>query len=149
MAEEKHLKPKQEKFAEEFAKCGNIRQAYFAAGYKCSNAVADSSGSRLLKNELVQARLRELAEKSASEKIADIQEMQSVLTEIIRNAKTEEVIVVEGVGNGMSEARKIRKEPALKDVLGAINLLAKMQGVFDNSLTVTLEPVTITNDLLE
>ena len=125
------LSMKQEKFCLEYAKSGNQRQAYLLAGYKVnSDEVADAAASRLLRNVNVQARLAELAEEAKNASIADIVEMQQTLTAIIRKQMTEEVIVVESVGDYMTEARKMDKEPSIKDIINAITTLGKMQGAF-------------------
>lgn len=125
------LSMKQEKFCLEYAKSGNQRQAYLAAGYKCKNdASADASASQLLRNPKVKERLAELAEELKNASIADITEMQQILTSIIRKQMTEEVIVVESVGDYMTEARKMDKEPSIKDIINAITTLGKMQGAF-------------------
>ena len=125
------LSVKQEKFCLEYAKTGNQRQAYLLAGYKVSSdEVADAAASRLLRNVNVQARLAELAEEAKNASIADIVEMQQTLTSIIRKQMTEEVIVVESVGDYMTEARKMDKEPSIKDIINAITTLGKMQGAF-------------------
>lgn len=125
------LSVKQEKFCLEYAKSGNQRQAYLKAGYKCKNeASADASASQLLRNPKVKERLAELAEEIKNASIADVTEMQQALTNIIRQQMDEEVIVVESVGDFMSEARTMSKKPAIKDVISAINTLGKMQGLF-------------------
>lgn len=125
------LSVKQEKFCLEYAKSGNQRQAYLKAGYKCKNeASADASASQLLRNSKVKERLAELAEEIKNASIADVTEMQQALTNIIRQQMDEEVIVVESVGDFMSEARTMNKKPAIKDVISAINTLGKMQGLF-------------------
>ena len=125
------LSVKQEKFCLEYAKSGNQRQAYLKAGYKCKNeASADASASQLLRNPKVKERLAELAEEIKNASIADVTEMQRALTNIIRQQMDEEVIVVESVGDFMSEARTMNKKPAIKDVISAINTLGKMQGLF-------------------
>lgn len=125
------LSVKQEKFCLEYAKTGNQRQAYFFAGYNSkSDEAADAAASRLLRNGKVQARLAELAEEAKNASIADIVEMQQTLTAIIRKQMTEEVIVVESVGDYMTEARKMDKEPSIKDIINAITTLGKMQGAF-------------------
>lgn len=125
------LSVKQEKFCLEYAKSGNQRQAYLKAGYKCKNeASADASASQLLRNPNVKERLAELAEEIKNASIADVTEMQQALTNIIRQQMDEEVIVVESVGDFMSEARTMNKKPAIKDVISAINTLGKMQGLF-------------------
>ena len=125
------LSMKQEKFCLEYAKSGNQRQAYLLAGYECkSDEAIDAAASRLLRNVKVKERLAELAEEAKNASIADIVEMQQTLTSIIRKQMTEEVIVVESVGDYMTEARKMDKEPSIKDIINAINTLGKMQGAF-------------------
>jgi phage terminase small subunit len=144
------LNQKQEKFCLAYAKSGNARQSYLEAGYKCKPETADASASQLLKNPKVQDRLAELYDKAANESIADIREMQEVLTSIIRKEMDEEIIVVEGDGDGCSSARRIRKEPSLKDLINAINTLGKMQGAFTANLNVTgTVPVVIVDDVGE
>ena len=129
------LSVKQEKFCLEYAKTGNQRQAYLLAGYKVSSdEVADAAASRLLRNVNVQARLAELAEEAKNASIADIVEMQQTLTSIIRKQMTEEVIAVESVGDYMTEARKMDKEPSIKDIINAITTLGKLQGAFTDNV---------------
>lgn len=142
------LNQKQEKFCLAYAKSGNARQSYLEAGYKCKPEVADASASQLLKNPKVKDRLAELYDKAANESIADIKEMQEVLTSIIRKQMDEEVIVVEGDGNGCSSAKRIRKEASIKDIVNAINTLGKMQGAFTANLNIEANVgVTIVDDL--
>lgn len=138
------LSVKQEKFCLEYAKSGNQRQAYLLAGYNCkSDEAADANASRLLRNDKVKARLAELAEEAKNASIADIVEMQQTLTSIIRKKMTEEVIVVESVGDFMSEARKMDKEPSIKDIINAITTLGKMQGLFSEKFKLDVTPVVI------
>lgn len=143
------LSVKQEKFCLEYAKSGNQRQAYIKAGYKCKNdASADASASQLLRNPKVKERLAELAEEIKNASIADITEMQQKLTEIIRQTLDEEVIVVESSGDFMTEARKMTKKPAIKEVISAINTLGKMQGAFvDNVNLNSTVGVVIVDDI--
>ena len=129
------LSVKQEKFCIEYAKSGNARQAYKEAGYACKNdSVVDAAASRLLTNVKVKERLAELAEEAKNASIADITEMQQKLTSIIRQEAEEEVIVVESIGDFMSNARKMTKKPAIKDVISAIEKLGKMQGAFSENV---------------
>ena len=117
------LTPRQEKFCIEYSKCGNARQAYIAAGYSHKkDSTVDVNACRLLKTDKVQRRLQELAEEAKNDAIADIQEMQEVLTRIIRQNMTEEVLTADGY--------KMKKTPAVKDVINAINSLGRMQGAF-------------------
>lgn len=126
---------KQEKFCIEYAKSGNARQAYKSAGYACKNDdVIDAAASRLLSQVKVKEKLAELAEEAKNASIADITEMQQKLTSIIRQEAEEEVIVVESVGDFMTEARKMTKTPSIKDVISAIEKLGKMQGAFTDNV---------------
>lgn len=142
------LSVKQEKFCLEYAKSGNQRQAYLKAGYKCkSDGAVDANASRLLKNDKVKARLAELYDEIKGASIADITEMQQTLTSIIRQQLEEEVIVIESTGDFMSEARKMEKKPAIRDVINAINTLGKMQGLFTDNVNVKgVVPVVIAGD---
>ena len=139
---------KQEKFCIEYAKSGNARQAYEKAGYSSGKrSTADVNACRLLKNDKVQKRLVELMEEVKDASIADIKEMQEKLTEIIRQEAEEEVIVIESKGDFMSEARKMKKRPAIKDVISAIEKLGKMQGAFTDNVNVNgVVPVVIAGD---
>lgn len=145
------LTPKQERFCIEYAKCGNARQAYISAGYKHNkDSTTDVNACRLLKNDKVKARLVELAEEAKNNAIADIQEMQEILTSIIRQEKTEEIVVVEGYGDGCSEAKTIEKTASIKDVISAIEKLGKMQGAFKDKVEIeSIIPVFSGEDDLE
>ena len=125
---------KQEKFCIEYAKSGNARQAYKDAGYQCKNdASCDASASQLLRNPKVKERLAELTNEAKNASIADIAEMQEKLTAVIRQELEEEVIIVESQG-AFSQARKMKKKPAIKDVINAIEKLGKMQGAFTENV---------------
>ena len=144
------LSVKQEKFCLEYAKVGNARQAYINAGYQCKNEqTIDANASRLLSNAKVKQKLAELAEEVKNNSIADIQEMQEVLTSIIRQALDEEVIVVESVG-GISKAKTVKKKPDVKSVISAIEKLGKMQGAFSEKVELEIAvPVFTGEDELE
>lgn len=127
---------------------GNATQSAIEAGY--SKKTAPEQGARLLNNVNVQNYIRELQEQNASKKIADAREMQEVLTSIIRQEMEEENIVVEGCGDGVSEAIIKKKKSSHKDVLKAIDLLGRMQGAFENRATLNvLIPVFGGEDNLE
>lgn len=138
---------RQEKFCLEYAASGNAYHSAINAGY--SENYAKGNINKLLGNESVKKRLQELKEKAESEKIADIKEMQEKLTSIIRQELAEEVVVVEGLGEGCSEARTILKKSSVKDVINAINTLGKMQGAFADNISLAIEPITFVNDLKE
>ncbi len=139
------LTVKQEKFCLEYAKSGNALQAYKGAGYRCKNdASCSASASQLLRNPNIKQRLAELAEESKTKAIADIQEMQERLTEIIRQQLEEEVIIVDPVRG----TAKVKKTASMKDIISAVNTLGKMQGAFVDKLDVkNAVSVVIVDDL--
>ena len=140
------LSVKQEKFCLEYARLGNARQAYINAGYECKNENSiDASASRLLSDVKVQERLSELAEETKNNAIADIQEMQKVLTSIIRQQIDEEVIVNE-VLKGTTTTKKLMKKPAIKDVISAIEKLGKMQGAFSEKVELEIAVPVFTDE---
>ena len=130
---------KHERFCLEYAKKADASEAYRKAGYKAKNDTSVyANACRLLKNDKVQARLAELHDEMASEKIANAAEMQKILTRIARQEQQEEVVVVEGVEKGVSEARIITKKPSNQDAIKAINQLARMQGVDNGNSAVNI-----------
>lgn len=133
------LNVKQEAFCLHYAKTGNATESYKIAGYsaKTENALY-SAANRLLKNVKVKARLEQLAAELAEDKIANIAEIQRGLTAIFRGEVQEEQVVVEGCGDGVSEARIVKRQPQLKDRIKAGETLAKMQGGFDTKLQVEM-----------
>lgn len=145
------LNVKQEAFCLHYAKTGNATESYKKAGYDAKTPGGIySNANRLLKNAKVKARLAELAEELASEKIASIAEVQERLTAILRGEVQEEQIVVEGCGDGVSQASVMKRAPQLKDIIKAGETLARMQGGFDNSMKVELTlPVFGGDDGLE
>jgi phage terminase small subunit len=124
------------KFCLEYASSGNATQSAIKAGY--AEKTAYSQGQRLLKNVEVKSYLQELAEQMESDKIANAKEMQERLTSIIRMQTREEVVAVEGCGDGYSEAKIVSKQANLKDIVKAIDTLAKMQGVYDTKTTLNV-----------
>lgn len=146
---------KHEAFCLHYARTGNATESYKKAGYKTTNeASIYSNANRLLKKDKVQARLRELAEEIASDKIASIKEIQEYLTAVMRREKTESVVVTltqeqssfEPDENGTmrrntkkEDITKVVEIPArLADANKAAETLAKMQGGFDNKLSVEI-----------
>ena len=145
------MNAKQERFCLEYAKTANAAESYRVA-YNCksSKQVLAQSASRLLKNENIKARLKELTEGMRSDAIASAAEVQERLTRILRMEETEDQVITEGLGDGITEARIVQKRPQLKDVIKAGETLAKMQGAFDNSVNVNVNiPVFGGDDQLE
>jgi phage terminase small subunit len=125
---EMKLTIKQERFVDYAIELGDYTNAARKAGY--SEASAKDSSNWLNPNkpqykpylaEAIEARLAELK----SEKTADLQEVLEFLTSTLRGEITDENIVVEGVGDGMSEARTMETRVPSRDRLKAAELLLK------------------------
>lgn len=127
---------KQKRFCEEFVKTGNAKQSAISAGY--SEKTAKQIGQRMLTKVDLQSYIRSLQDKIKNENILDARQMQEILTSIILKESEEEVIVVEGCGDGISEAVTKTKTASNQDRIRAIQLLARMQGALDNTATVNV-----------
>ena len=60
------------------------------------------------------------------------------LTAVMRNEKTEQVVAIEGIEKGVSEARIIEKDVSIRDRNKAAELLAKRYGILSESLDVNI-----------
>lgn len=117
------LNARQKAFCEFYVACGNATEAAKKAGY--SERTAYSIGQRLLKNVEVQNYVQELMEKVEEKRMASAEEVIKFLTASMRGEIEEEVIVVEGQGEGISEARVEKKQLSAKDRIKAAELLGK------------------------
>lgn len=126
------LNEKQKKFIEEYVICLNATEAAKKAGY--SKKTAYSIGQENLKKPEIKKAINEYLKKIQDEKIADAKEVMEHLTRVLRGEQMEETIVIEGQGNGISKARKIKKEISPKDRLKAAELLGKRYGLFNDKL---------------
>jgi phage terminase small subunit len=141
---------RQRKFADEYIKDCNATRAYKAAYPHVKNDnVAKSAGNRLLTYVDIKTYIDEQLDKISSEKIADAKEVMEYLTSVMRGESNSEVVVVEGCGDGFSEARRMDKAPDEKEKLKAAELLGKRYGIFTDKVNLEVEPVVIVNDLKE
>lgn len=126
---------KQKKFADEYLIDLNATRAYRAA-YPAvkKDTVAAQAGSRLLRNVNVKGYIDEQLEKIHNQKTADAQEVMEYLTSVMRGESLAEEIVVEGLGEGVSEARRMQKAPSEKDKLKAAELLGKRFGLYTDKI---------------
>lgn len=122
---------KQKMFADEYLIDLNATRAYRAV-YKTikNDGVARRNGSRLLTNADIKKYIDERLEEIRNEKTADAQEVMEYLTAVLRGESTSEEIVIEGCGDGMSEARTMEKRPSERDRLKAAELLGKRFGLY-------------------
>ncbi len=140
---------KQRKFADEYLIDCNATRAYKAAYPNVKkDSVAKVNGSRLLTFANVRAYIDERLAEISSNKTADAQEVMEYLTSVMRGESEAEIVVVEGMGEGWSEARHIKKSPDERERLKAAEMLGKRFGLFTDK--VNLEgntKVVIVDDL--
>ena len=138
-------------FANEYLIDRNATRAYKAAYPSIkSDVTAATNGSKLLRNTKVKAYIDEQIEKMASEKIADAREVLEYLTSVVRGKSEAEIVVIEGTGEGCSEARTMTKNPDEKERLKAAELLGKHLGLLTNQVKLDAVPVIISGgDALE
>ena len=126
---------KQKRFADEYLIDLNGTRAYKVAYQKVKNdATAAQAASRMLRNVKVKTYIDEQLEKIHNEKTADAQEVLEYLTAVMRNEQTEEVVVVEGTGDGCSEARTMEKDTSIKDRVKAAELIGKRYSLFTDKV---------------
>ncbi len=123
---------KQKRFCDEYLIDCNATQAYIRAGY--SPKGAGVSAKKLLEQPEVQAYIDEMMDAQHSEKVADATEVLEYLTSVMRGESQSEVVVVEGCGDGVSEARTMMKAPEEKDRLKAGELLGKRYRLFTDKV---------------
>lgn len=139
MAELKNKK--HEKFCNEYIKDMNATQAAIRAGY--SEKTAGVQASKLLKIVNIRSRVAELRESYFNENIMTAQQVEYELTRIALGLSNEKQVVIEGTGDGYSEARIIDKPPDEKSRLKALELMAKRHRILSGDTTIDIKPVLI------
>lgn len=129
------LTEKQKLFVSEYLIDLNATQAAIRAGY--SEKTARSQGQRLLTNVDIKTYIDEQLEKIHNEKIADVKEIMIYLTSVLRGEAESEIVVIEGTGDGCSDAKRMSKAPDEKERLKAAELLGKRYGLFKEKLEVS------------
>lgn len=126
---------KQKRFCDEYLIDCNATRAYKAVYQNVkSDETAKSAASRLLTNVNVKKYIDDRMEELHNEKTADAQEVIEYLTSVLRGESTAQEIVVEGIGDGCSEARMMEKSPSEKERLKAAELLGKRYSLFTDKV---------------
>lgn len=128
------MNAKQKRFCDEYLIDCNATQAAIRAGY--SPKVARVTAAKMLTNANLKAYIDEQLELLHNEKTADAEEVLEYLTAVLRGESCSEIVVVEGCGNGVSEARRVTKKPDEKNRLKAAELLGKRYRLFTDKLDV-------------
>lgn len=144
------LTDKQRKFCDEYLIDLNATRAYKAAyPHVKSEGAARACASKLLTKANIKTYIDEQLDKISSEKTADAKEVMEYLTSVMRGESQAEIVVIEGTGDGCSDARRISKAPDEKERLKAAELLGRRYGLFKENVNLEVEPVVLVNDLKE
>ena len=130
-----------EKFCHEYIKDMNATQAAIRTGY--SEKTAKMQGSRLMTNDDIKARVKELRDAYLDENIMTAKQVEYELTRIALGLSNEKHVVIEGTGDGYSEARIVDKPPDEKSRLKALELMAKRHRILSGDTTIDIKPVLI------
>lgn len=145
------LTPKQKAFADYFIELGNATQSAIKSGY--SKKYANTNANKLLQNTTIKNYIDERLKQIEDERIADGAEVMKYLTSVMRNEVTEEVVVVEGEGDGCSSARIVKKDISAKDRNKAAELLGKRYRLFidkvETDVSATLNSTKKLDSILE
>lgn len=129
------LTEKQKRFCDYFIETGNITEAATKAGY--SKKTAYAIGQENLKKPMLKTYIDEKLEEMQGKRIASATEVMELLTQALRGEIKEEVVVVEGSGDGYSEAKTIDKQIGAKDRIKAAELLGKRYGLYTDKVNIT------------
>lgn len=138
---------KQQRFCDEYLIDLNATQAAIRAGY--SPHYANTNASKLLQITTIKDFLQKRMTEKEKELIADQDEVLRYLTAVMRGQSVAEIVVVEGTGDGCSEARAIQKAPDEKERLKAAELLGKRYGLYTDKVEadVDMSPLVLKDDV--
>ena len=143
------LNARQKAFCEFYVASGNATDAAIKAGY--SKSYARDRIHILMKSIGISRYIDELMQKVQSERIASAEEVLQNLTAMMRGEIQEEVVVVEGEGEGVSSARIIKKQVSAKERIKAAELLGKRHALFTDKTKIegTLPVMIVGEDDLD
>lgn len=135
MKKKDKLTLKQKRFADEYIISGNATQSAIKAGYskKTAGVIAVENLEKPNIKAYIDERLKELDDKA----IAKQEEVLQYLTAVMRGQSKSAVVVIEGLGEGLSEARLMDKTPDEKDRIKAAELLGKRYGAFTEKVDIS------------
>ena len=142
------MKDRQRRFADEYLIDLNAEAAAVRAGY--SPRYARGNAYKLVAKSGIKEYIEKRMAEKESELIADQNEVLRYLTAVMRGESTSEEIIVEGIGDGRSKARKLEKTPSEKDRLKAAELIGKRYGLFTDKIETDVDmDLNITIDYAE
>lgn len=131
------MKDRQRRFADEYLIDLNAEAAAVRAGY--SPRYARGNAYKLVARSGIKEYIEKRMAEKESELIADQNEVLRYLTAVMRGESTSEEIIVEGIGDGRSKARKLEKTPSEKDRLKAAELIGKRYGLFTDKIETDID----------
>ena len=131
------MTPRQEKFCVEYLIDLNATQAAIRAGY--SKKTADRIANQNLRKLEIQSRIKKMRDEYYDKAIMSAKEVEYLLSKAGRGELKEEVVVVEGVGDGFSESKIIKKRLSAKDRIKALELMGKRHHLFEDQNSKTGE----------
>ena len=139
------LTEKQKRFADYYIETGNITEAAIKAGY--SKKTARVIGQENLQKPAIKSYIDEKLGAMQDERTASAKEVLEFLTKSMRGELDEEVVVIEGTGDGTSEARMVKKQIGLRDRIKSAELLGKRYRLFTDKVEVEgVVPVMIVGE---
>ena len=132
------LSLKQQKFADEYIKSGNVSQAAIIAGY--SKAYSRTHAYKLLEKASVKVYVSKRLEELKKESIAQQDEMLQYLTSVMRGETTEQTLC----GTGEGTQKLITIEVSAKDRIKAAELLGKRHVMWTDKQEITQRNIEIT-----
>lgn len=136
------LTAKQKRFCDEYLIDLNATQAAIRSGY--SKKTARKIGQENLTKPDIKEYIQHRMDEKEKILIADQDEVLKYLTSVLRGESESEEIVIENIGDYMSEARTMKKAPSEKDRLKAAELLGKRYNLFSDKMKVDVAlPVII------
>lgn len=138
------LNARQQRFCDEYLIDLNATQAAIRAGY--SKKTAYSIGNENLNKPELKKYIEERMEEKKKSLIADQDEVLKYLTSVLRGEGQEEMVVVEGQGDGYSRATVVSRDICPKDRMKAAELLGKRYSLFKDSVKLDVTPVVIGGD---
>lgn len=143
------LTEKQKRFADYYIETGNLTEAAVKAGY--SKKTARVIGQENLLKPAIKGYIDKKLEAMQDERTASAKEVLEFLTKSMRGEIKEEVVVVEGTGDGTSEARTVKKQIGLRDRIKSAELLGKRYRLFTDKVEVegAVPVVIVGEDSLE
>lgn len=143
------LNARQKAFCEFYVACGNATEAAKKAGY--SERTARVIGQENLTKPALKKYIDEMMQELEEKRMASAEEVIKFLTASMRGEIEEEVIVVEGQGDGFSEARKEKKQISAKERIKAAELLGKRHMLWTDKAKIegTIPVMIVGEDELE